>query len=57
MELCEETHGPIVHDEKNCPLCDALEEVGSLESEVETLREDIDNHECKSDEKPSSKNS
>jgi len=38
MELCAKGHSDIVYDDAgNCPLCDALKDVGRLEREVEEL--------------------
>lgn len=39
MELCEENHRPIVHGERDCPLCEAVDE-------NEILRDEIETHEC-----------
>lgn len=53
MELCEETHEPIVYNGRACPLCGAIEDRASVESayddaqeEIKNLREEIDNHKC-----------
>lgn len=42
MEICEENHNPIVHNEKYCPLCEAIDEVIGAQDEIENLREEVD---------------
>ena len=37
-----QSHDEIVHDEGNCPLCEALEEVKGLESKIEDLKQTIE---------------
>lgn len=39
MEICEENHKEIVHNEKYCPLCHALDELGEARNQIEELGE------------------
>ena len=40
MEVCNKPHHvQIIHDEMNCPLCEALEEIDNLESERDDWRD------------------
>jgi len=39
MELCNNCY--IVHEERQCPLCDAKQEIQSLENRVEELETEL----------------
>ena len=50
MDICTSGHDEIVHNERKCPLCWAMDEIKNqearnkeLESEIETLGLEIDN--------------
>ena len=45
MELCSggrPRHDEIVHNERKCPLCEALEEIADLKGKIEDLEVDIE---------------
>jgi hypothetical protein len=39
MEMCSSGHKEIVHDSQNCPLCEALEKIETLENDISDLRD------------------
>ena len=44
MNLCDEHKHPIVHEEKDCPLCESDDLVKELQEELEQARDAVDNH-------------
>jgi HAMP domain-containing protein len=42
MNLCDSGHEEICYECRNCPLCEANEEIESLEKEVEELKESLE---------------
>jgi peptidoglycan hydrolase CwlO-like protein len=42
MNLCDSGHEEICYECRNCPLCDANEEIESLEKEVDELKESLE---------------
>lgn len=51
MEVCNENHNEICYEPENkyagCPLCESNERISELEDELETAREEMEEHECK----------
>lgn len=43
MEKCSDFHPEIVHNENNCPLCKAVEEIAELEKTILGLETDVVN--------------
>jgi len=41
MEKCLSGHAEIVHDEWNCPMCEAGDEIAKLENHIEGLKDEI----------------
>ena len=50
MKLCDYQHEEIIHDERDCPLCEAIEKVNKLEGCIENLRQEIEDLESTIDE-------
>ena len=42
MEMCDSHHEEIVHDERNCPLCEALDVIKQQEKDIEELNAKIE---------------
>lgn len=38
MKWCENGHEEIVHDERNCPLCTALDDLENAKETIEELK-------------------
>lgn len=38
MEICYQIHEEIVHNSKNCPLCEALDRISNLEDQIQDLK-------------------
>lgn len=47
MEMCSDGHDEIVHDERNCPLCEALEELNDHHQTIEMRDNRIEELESK----------
>lgn len=43
MEFCHKCS--IVHEDRNCPLCEANSEIESLEKQIEELKEELESEE------------
>tara|TARA_Y100000310_G_scaffold325503_1_gene389066 strand:+ start:209 stop:346 length:138 start_codon:yes stop_codon:yes gene_type:complete len=41
MEICDNWHDSIVHEDRSCPLCEVNREVEKLEERLETLENEI----------------
>ena len=39
MKICDEDHDEIVYDSRNCPLCEKIGELKSLEEELNKCQE------------------
>ena len=42
MSICSEGHKEIVYNSYNCPMCDMVEEIKTLKSEIEKLKNEAD---------------
>mgnify|MGYP001047536242 CR=1 FL=1 len=43
MQICDNQHPPIVHEEHTCPICDLLSQLETTESLLSDLEERRDN--------------
>jgi len=41
MNLCSDNHEEICHENRNCPLCEAYDQISKLQKEIENLRDEI----------------
>lgn len=41
MEVCQNGHDPIVHDEAFCPVCEKQKEIADLEEKIDRLQEEL----------------
>lgn len=55
MELCNNDHDEIVYEKGSkydgCPLCEAVQEIETLQDQVDELVEEMETHECKPEPK------
>ena len=41
MNMCSRNHDEIVHDERHCPLCEALDNIKTMEDDIGKLEEEL----------------
>ena len=41
MTMCSRNHDEIVHDERYCPLCEALDNIKTMEDDIGKLEQEL----------------